>query len=191
VESLEYETYENRGGHIACGLVGLPVLTEWAVKNRAYELIYTMLKKRDYPGYLHMIDKGATTTWEHWNGNRSRIHNCYNGIGQWFYQAIGGIRPADGYAAYRKVIIDPQIPDGIHWANTFKETPFGRLAVNWEIKEGKMLMDIEIPVGVEASVIIPDKVRSCMFDGSEFLLDDQGTSAISLISGKHKIEYKL
>jgi alpha-L-rhamnosidase len=191
VESLERETYEKHGGHIACGLVGLPVLTEWAVKNRAYELIYTMLIRRGYPGYLYMIDKGATTTWEHWNGHRSRIHNCYNGIGQWFYQAIGGIRPVDGFAAYRKVIIDPQIPDGIRWANTFKETPFGRLAVNWEINEGNMNMDIEIPVGVEASVIIPDKVRSCVFNGSDFLLDDQGTSAIELISGKHKLEYKM
>ena len=191
VESLENETYEKRGGHIACGLVGLPVLTEWAVKNRAYELIYTMLKKRDYPGYLYMIDKGATTTWEHWNGNRSRIHNCYNGIGQWFYQAVGGIKPVEEFPGYRKVIIDPQIPDGIHWAKTFKETPFGRLAVNWEITEGRMVMDIDIPVGVEASVIIPDNGGNCVLNGSEYLLADQGTSSVELISGKHKIEYKL
>lgn len=191
VESLEYETMENRAGHIACGLVGLPVLTEWAVKNRACNLIYKMLKKRDYPGYLYMMDNGGTTTWEHWNGDRSRIHNCYNGVGQWFYQAVGGIRPVDEFVAYRKVIIDPQIPRGIYWANTFKETPFGRLAVNWEIKEGKMIMDIEIPVGVEASAIIPEKVKECVFNGSDFLLDDQGTSSVELISGKHKIEYKL
>lgn len=191
IESLEYETYENRGGNIACGLVGLPVLTEWAIKNRKYDFIYTMLKQKDYPGYLYMMDKGATTTWEHWNGHRSRIHNCYNGIGQWFYQAVGGILPIEKYAAYRKVAIDPQIPKNIHWAKTYKETPFGRLAVDWEIKEGNMMMDIEIPVGVEASVIIPDKVKSCVFNESDFLLDEQKTSEINLVSGKHKIKYKL
>lgn len=50
-----------------------------------------MLKKREYPGYLYMLDNGVTTTWEHWNGERSHIHNSYNGIGSWFYQALAGI----------------------------------------------------------------------------------------------------
>ena len=54
-----------------------------------------------------------------------------------------------------------------------------------------MMMDIEIPVGVEASVIIPDKVKSGVVNESDFLLDEQKTSEINLVSGKHKIKYKL
>ena len=83
---------------------------------------------------MYMIDNGATTTWEHWNGERSRIHNCYNGIGAWFYQALGGIRPDEDIPAYRKILIQPQIPNGVTWAKTFKETPYGKLVVNWSIK---------------------------------------------------------
>ena len=90
-KTLLNEIENNRDGHFACGLVGIPVFTEWAVKNKAVELMYSLLKKRGYPGYLYMIDHGATTTWEHWDGIRSRIHNCYNGVGSWFYQALGGI----------------------------------------------------------------------------------------------------
>ncbi|MDR2775495.1 MAG: hypothetical protein LBC19_12295 [Tannerella sp.] len=58
---------------------------------------------------------GATTTWEHWNGERSRIHNCYNGIGSWFYEAIGGIHPDDRAPGYRHFYICPQIPEGMTW----------------------------------------------------------------------------
>ena len=77
-------------GHLNTGLVGIPVMMEWAAKNNQPEFIYSMLKKKTYPSYLHMLENGATTTWEHWNGARSRIHNCFNGVGQWFYQSVGG-----------------------------------------------------------------------------------------------------
>ncbi len=191
VKSLEHETLVNRDGHIACGLVGIPVLTEWAVNNRAYELIYTMLKQRDYPGYLYMIEKGATATWEHWNGHRSRIHNCYNGMGQWFYQAIGGISPADDVPAWRRVVIDPQIPDGIHWAKTFRETPFGKIEVNWEITNREMIMDIKIPVGVQALVKVPQNAKNCMLNEGAYLLTDEKPSLIELNSGTYKVSYKI
>mgnify|MGYP003623356289 FL=1 len=61
---FEQET-GSRNGHLSTGLVGIPVVTEWAVKNKKVDLMYSMLKKRDYPGYLYMIDNCATTTCEH------------------------------------------------------------------------------------------------------------------------------
>ncbi len=186
-QSLILETEVNRKGHLATGLVGIPVLTEWAVKNRAADLMYSMLKKKDYPGYLYMIENGATTTWEHWNGDRSRIHNCYNGIGSWFYQAVGGIQQAEDVPAYRKVIIDPQIPKGVTWAKTFRETPYGRLAVNWELSGQNMQLDIEIPVGTAADVAIPS--GKYLLNGKEYASSgDQ--PLVHLKSGKYSIVYR-
>jgi alpha-L-rhamnosidase len=142
---------ENRyGGKLATGLVGIPVLVEWAIKNNCSEFVYAMLKKRDYPGYLYMIDRGATATWEHWDGKRSHIHNCYNAIGAWFYQAIGGIQPLEAAPGYRKVRIAPQIPDKLTWAETTKETPCGTLIVNWIKTDGEVQFDISVPVGCTA-----------------------------------------
>jgi len=99
-----------------------------------------------------MIDNGATATWEHWDGRRSHIHNCFNGIGAWFYQAIGGIQPDETGAGYRKVRINPQIPDGVNWAKVSKETPLGAIVVNWEKIDGKIKFDINIPVGCTADL---------------------------------------
>ncbi|MDR0744026.1 MAG: alpha-rhamnosidase, partial [Tannerella sp.] len=154
-KQFEKET-ENRNGHLSTGLVGVPVVTEWMVKNRKANLMYSMLKKRDYPGYLYMIDNGATTTWEHWNGERSRIHNCYNGVGSWFYEAIGGIYPDVNAPGYRHFYISPQIPEGMTWANISKETPYGTVRVNWEVDGTTVYLDIVIPAGSEATVILPE-----------------------------------
>ena len=173
-------------GHLALGLVGIPVFTEWAVRNREADLFCSMLLKKDYPGYLYMIRNGATTTWEHWNGNRSRIHNCYNGIGSWFYQAAGGIR-SDGTEAFRNLIIDPQIPEEITWANTTKETPFGTISVNWRKENDLFYMEVTIPVGSKAKIVIPGNVKVYSMNGREYPND---LSVQETGSGKHNFEWK-
>lgn len=134
-------------GHLATGLVGIPVLTEWATLAGEADYMYSMLKQHGYPGYLHMIDNGATGTWEHWNARRSRLHNCYNGIGSWFYQALGGIRPAA--PGYREVIIAPQCPAGIDWVRVTKDTPYGTLRVQWQRTDEGIQVDVDAPAGVK------------------------------------------
>ena len=140
-------------GYLKTGLVGIPVITEWATLAGECDYLYGMLKKHGYPGYLHMLDNGATGTWEHWNARRSRLHNCFNGIGSWFYQALGGIIPdAPGY---RHIKIDPQIPDGLESVEVTQRTPYGEIKV---ARVGRSL-HFEIPVGITATV--GEKEYSC------------------------------
>jgi len=170
--NLYNEIRNTHSGHFACGLVGIPVFTEWVIKNHKAELMYSMLKKRDYPGYLYMIDNGATTTWEHWNGARSRIHNCYNGIGSWFYQAVGGIVADESFPGYQHLLIDPQIPEGITWATTTKETPYGTVFVNWKMEHGLFRMKIKIPVGCTARVTLPEDMTGYKLNGKSIKSKD-------------------
>ena len=187
--ALMHETAVNRKGHLATGLVGLPVLAEWAVKNQAADYMYGMLKKRDYPGYLYMVDQGATTTWEHWNGARSHIHNCYNGIGSWFYQAVGGIQPVENEAASRRIRIAPQVPEGVTWANTTRDTPYGKVVVNWKLTNGMMALDIDIPVGTEAEVALPAGTREYFINQVRSVPDGASPGSIFVKSGKYRVEY--
>ncbi|MDR1593452.1 MAG: glycoside hydrolase family 78 protein [Prevotellaceae bacterium] len=189
VKRLFTETEEKHKGHFATGLAGVPTLVEWAVQQNQPDFIYSMLKKRDYPGYLYMVDKGATATWEHWDGDRSHIHNCYNGIGAWFYQAIGGIRTDENAPGYKHVIIDPQIPQGVTWAKTTKDTPYGAVAVNWQLNNDVLDMEIVIPFGSSATVIKPRNARKYSLSGSVKQAGEE--KQIELGSGKFKITYFL
>jgi alpha-L-rhamnosidase len=188
-EQLLNETYRKHNGHIAAGLVGVPVLTRWAIENKAADFMYTMLKKRDYPGYLYMIDNGATTTWESWDRDRSRIHNCYNGIGSWFYQAVGGIRPDEANPGYRHVLIDPQIPDGLTWAKTTKESPYGAIQVDWILESKQRLkVSITLPAGTAGTFILPQKTHSCEVNGTDY---DVTNPSIALENGVYEIVLRL
>ena len=168
-ETLRAETAGRFKGHLSAGLVGVPVITQWATREMETKFLYDMLKKRDYPGYLYMLDNGADLTWEHWNGRRSRVHNCYNGIGSWFYQALAGINPDESAPGYRNIIIRPQVIDDITWVKASKDTPYGRLEVRWETSGNDFMLEVKIPVGSTATVFMPD--------GSEH----------TLYSGKHKL----
>lgn len=183
-----YEVTANRfQGHLATGLVGIPVLTEWAVKNGQAEWMYQMLKKRDYPGYLYMLDNGATTTWEHWNGERSHIHNCYNGIGAWFYQALAGIMPDESQPGYKHIWIKPQVVNDISWVQASKDTPYGLLKVRWEKKEASFVLDVQIPVGSSASVSLLFPVENVRVNGQP----SESKETLDLESGSYRIECSL
>lgn len=183
-----YEVTANRfQGHLATGLVGIPVLTEWAVKNGQAEWMYQMLKKRDYPGYLYMLDNGATTTWEHWNGERSHIHNCYNGIGAWFYQALAGIMPDESQPGYKHIWIKPQVVNDISWVQASKDTPYGLLKVRWEKEDASFVLDVQIPVGSSASVSLPFPVENVRVNGQP----SESKETLDLESGSYRIECSL
>ena len=146
-EALLQRTDKVYESHLATGLVGVPVITEWATKERQCDWLYGMLKQHSYPGYLYMLDNGATGVWEEWDGGRSHLHNCYNGLFSWFYQALGGIIPEE--PGYRKVRIDPQVPAGLEWVDVTQETPYGPIVVQ---RKGKRL-HVELPVGVTATIV--------------------------------------
>ena len=188
-ESLLSETLEKRKGHFGTGLVGLPVLTQWAVSNEAAELMYLMMTKKDYPGFGYMVENGATTTWEHWDGARSRIHNCYHGAGSWFYLAIGGIQPLEDFPGYRRFVVAPRPPESLTWAEMSKETPYGTITIAWQKEDGKMKVQLGIPVGSTACLVLPNGTENCGIDSETREPDQDGNILIE--SGNYCIEYQL
>lgn len=147
-EQLLTDCYGKYKAHFAVGLVGVPVFTEWCIRERKTDLMATLLRQPDYPGYLHMIHHGATTTWESWDGERSRVHNCYNGTGIWFYQALAGLRPDPDQPGYRHFFVDPQPCEGVDWVRVTKPTSYGTIRI--ELNGTKLRLTV--PEGTTATV---------------------------------------
>ena len=167
-ETLFQETAGRFNGHIGVGLVGVSVLTQWATQNQEPEFLYGMLKKRTYPGYLYMIDNGATLTWEEWHGKRSQLHNCYNGIGSWFIQALAGIMPDEAVPGYRHFFVRPQLVEGIDWVKASKDTPYGLIEVSWKRTGDDFTMEVVVPVGTTASVTLPGETEVKVYESGTY-----------------------
>lgn len=170
-KQLLKDIHDKYHDHMAVGLVGVPIFTEWCIREHQAELMATLLRQPDYPGYLNMINNGATTTWESWDcgregkEDRSRVHNCYNGIGIWFYQAVAGIRPDPEHPGYQHFFIDPQPVEGVTWVKATQPTPYGTICVEIENR----LLKVDIPEGTTATVLHGTPNERCLSGGKHII----------------------
>lgn len=131
-----------------------------------------------------MIEQGATTTWEYWEGHRSKIHNCYNGIGSWFIQGLGGIVPISDTPGYKHFIIRPQIPQGLEWVKVSKETPYGTVSSAWKAENDRIIFDIHVPTNSSATFVSPFEITECLLNEKSQNLE---RGMITLDSGNYQI----
>jgi alpha-L-rhamnosidase len=138
----------------------LPVLANHGHVDTAYKI----LLQRGFPGWGYMIDHGATTIWERWDGIRtdgsfndpamnSFNHYGLGSVGDFLYRHVGGLGPASpGYASLR---IAPQPGGGLTSADSTYETPYGTAVSNWSISAGRLTLHVTVPVSTFAEVMLP------------------------------------
>ena len=115
-KALENNIVVQRKGHLDTGMLGTYFLIQYLQQADRNDLIYTIVAQKTYPGWGYMLDRGATTMWEQWNGYYSRIHSCFTSIGGWFNQGIAGIQPDPAAPGFKRVVIKPAIVGDLTWA---------------------------------------------------------------------------
>ena len=155
LKRLEDNILVKHNGHLDVGLVGIPILVDCLLKYDRNDLMFAVLNTDTFPGYGYMLKNGATTTWEHWDGQRSHIHNCYNGIGTWFYRGLGGILP-DAEQGYAHLTLRPAVTGDVMWVQARQETVAGTVQSDWRIQGNRFHWDVQLPSGVQsATVMVP------------------------------------
>ncbi|HEX8524974.1 MAG TPA: family 78 glycoside hydrolase catalytic domain [Tepidisphaeraceae bacterium] len=147
-----------RKGHISTGLVATRYLIELLHAKNRDDLVYLMLMQKDFPGWIHMLNTGpAKTVWESWDGVASRNHPALGCVDMWFYEAIGGITPDPDAVCMNKITIAPQPLGDLTWARTSHNSPRGRIVSDWKINGSDFTLNVEVPVGTSATVVLPSK----------------------------------
>lgn len=60
---------------------------------------------------------------------------------------------------YRRIRVAPVPGGGITAARSSLESPFGPIEVAWQFEEGVLELDLSVPNGVTAGVVLPDGTR--------------------------------
>ncbi len=79
----------------------------------------------------------------------------FGSVSQWFVNWLGGIQPANDAVGFDRIVIRPQFVDGIHWVRTSYDSVRGKIVSNWRRENGRIKMDLQIPVSVSAEVWLP------------------------------------
>jgi alpha-L-rhamnosidase len=148
---------EDRKNHVSTGLVGTRFLFEALHAGGRDDVAYAILTQPDFPGWVYMLNHGATTVWESWQGQFSRDHPALSVVDAWLYQAVAGITPEPGAIAFDRITIAPQILGGMTWAWASHDTIRGRIESRWQIEKKHFKLKVVVPVGARADVVIPSR----------------------------------
>lgn len=144
--------------------------------NGYTDLAWELFTKESYPSIGYMLQNDATTIWERLELKRlpdmnSYNHPMYGACGQWLYEGIAGIRPID--LGFRKVLIKPNIPKKLLFAESCVDTAMGCIWVKWFRRFGKCCLHIGIPFGVNATVDFGGNQKNCGSGEWHFEIDDK------------------
>lgn len=179
-------------GHPESGLTS----TRWVLEGLASigrpDLIHKMVSKRAAPSWAHMLERGPGTMWEDWEGNSSLNHPWAGVIDASFFRVYAGINAAA--PGYQRLTIKPFVPEDLGWVKASQATPFGKVSSAWRKERGRLTLDVEIPAGASATVLVPirnaaanpdDDCRDCGKPGSS-AQSPAGYSAFKVGSGHYR-----
>ena len=153
------ELVREAGTHLRTGFLATPYLLPVLADHGHAGLAYELLLRDTPPSWLAMIDRGATTVWESWEGvdadgrpQDSLNHYSKGAVIDFLHRYTAGIR-LDGEPAYRSFIIEPVPGGGLTSAAAAHESPHGRIESSWELAgDGRLQLTVRVPPGTTATV---------------------------------------
>jgi alpha-L-rhamnosidase len=157
------------GTHLGTGFLATPYLLPVLADTGHLDVAYELLLQDTPPSWLAMVDRGATTVWENWEGPDgaatdlgigSLNHYSKGAVISFLHRYVAGIRPDDEAVAYRRFRIEPQPGGGITWAEGVHDSPYGRIESSWRVTDGTFRLTATVPPGTTADVRLPDGTRA-------------------------------
>jgi alpha-L-rhamnosidase len=158
--------------HLGTGFLAtpylLPVLTDAGRLDLAFELIF----QDTPPSWLSMVERGATTVWELWEGidsdgvpHESLNHYSKGAVISWLHGYVAGIQLVG--PAYRRFRVEPRRGGGLTWAEAVHDSPYGRIESSWHEDDTTFRLTVTVPPGTVADVVMPDGSRRDQGPGSQ------------------------
>lgn len=179
--------------HLKTGFLGTPWLLPALTEIGRDDLAMRLLLNEDYPSWGFEIGMGATTMWERWDSIRANgefgpvemnsfNHYAYGAVGDWMFRRLGGLEMlAPGY---RKVRIAPLVDHpAVTWASASIDTAYGRLSCQWRRGPGGLQVDVTIPPGVDAEVMLPAGSAADVREGGAAVARAKGVKVLSAAGG--------
>jgi alpha-L-rhamnosidase len=155
------ELVEEAGTHLGTGFLSTPMLLPVLVDEGRADVAFALLRQDTEPSWLTMIDRGATTVWERWNGVsaegvafESLNHYSKGAVVSFLHRYVAGLRAtAPGYRTFE---VRPRPGGGLTSAEADLDTPYGRIQIGWRHEGDLFHLGLTVPAGSSGDVVLPD-----------------------------------
>jgi len=174
LQLFEYSNYE-----IKTGFSGIGHLFSVLSSYERYDIAYKLLLKEDYPSLLYPVTKGATTTWELWQGHRdnedgtytlegSFNHYTYGTPAGFLYTGILGIKSDTSAPGYKHILLEPHPCEQLSFAKGSYQSMYGTIYSSYEMTDKGYIYHFEIPANTGATLTLP-----LPKEGAFYLVDEK------------------
>jgi len=154
------ELIRSAGNHLGTGFLATPFLLPILADTGHLDVAYELLFQDTEPSWLVMVERGATTVWEEWGGidaagvpHASLNHYSKGAVINFLHQYVAGLQCIE--PGYRRFRVAPRPGGGLTWATAAHDSPYGRIEVRWQQQGDGLTVDVTIPPGTTAEVLLP------------------------------------
>ena len=155
------ELVRDAGTHLGTGFLATPYLLPVLADHGHLDVAYELLFQDTEPSWLVMIDRGATTIWEQWDGvdadgvpHESLNHYSKGAVISFLHRYVAGLQRLE--PTYRRFRVAPRPGGGLTWAQARPRVAArpdrGRVASRGD----ELALDLTVPPGCSAEVVLPD-----------------------------------
>lgn len=187
LEGLVADIQERHKGHLSTGIFGTRFLLHALAEQGRAEVAYDLVNQRTFPGWGHMLERGATTLWEHWafsNNTYSHNHPMFGSVSEWFYKVIGGINLAPDAVGGDRWVIAPEPVRDLAWAKAAYESLRGPVTSEWRRQAGRFQLTLRIPVGATARVVLPARALDTVTESGQPVAQARGVTVVQCDKAK-------
>ena len=152
------------GFRVSTGFVGTPLIADALTATGHTDVAYQLLCARECPSWLYPVTQGATTVWERWDSllpdgtvNPGQMtsfnHSALGSVGDWMHRVVAGLAPAA--PGYREILFRPRPGGGLTSASAAHESPYGRVSIAWQARDGHLDVSVDVPTGTTAVLDLP------------------------------------
>ncbi|BBI33958.1 alpha-L-rhamnosidase [Cohnella abietis] len=209
VEQSLIELLEQSDNKLTTGFLGTPYLCSTLTDIGRIDLAYKLALSRDFPSWLYSVEQGATTIWEHWDGQNadgsfwsadmnSFNHYAFGAIGDWFYRVVSGIDTDAEKSGFKHTRIRPRPGEGLNYAWASFQSMYGEILSLWRIEDGMMNIQIILAPNTTGTVILPNCHQEEVTEGGIRLAETEGVRQViaqdkdlrlELDSGSYQFQY--
>jgi hypothetical protein len=161
-------------GHAPVGLIGAQWIMRTLSRFGRPDIATMLASNRTYPSWGYMVENGATTIWELWNGDKAdpsmNSGNHVMLIGDlviWLYENLAGIRSDPVKPGFKSILMKPEPVGNLTWVSASHRSPFGLIESDWKIQNGQFLWNVTVPPNSEAVVYVPASEEKSVSEGGK------------------------
>ena len=161
-DELVRRTEVDFDSHVSTGMIGMQFMMRGLSRYGRPDLALTLATNRTYPSWGYMVDRGATTIWELWNGDTADpAMNSGNHLMQlgdliaWDWENLAGIQADPAAPGFKHIQMKPDFPQGLEWVDASYESMYGTIGSHWKRTGGGLSWSVEIPANTTATLRVP------------------------------------